>query len=200
MSSKSSIKAPEPGQAPSTVAVGRVLRPHGVRGEVVVEVASDNPERFAVGAELLLMGPGEAGEAAPEAARRRLTIETVRPHRGVLLVGFAGIDDRDEADALRGELAVPGRDVPAPPEGTWYHFQLLGCRVSDRAAGELGEVVDLVEDGGGLLLVVQGRFQGQGRRVPVPFVERFLVRVDPAAREIEVDLPEGLIEACASTS
>jgi 16S rRNA processing protein RimM len=192
MSSKSSTDASEPG----TVAVGRVLRPHGVRGEVVVEVTSDNPERFAVGAELLLMAPGEVGEAAPEAARRRLTIETVRPHRGVLLVGFAGIGDRDEADALRGELAVPGSEVPAPPEGTWYHFQLLGCRVSDRAAGELGEVVDLVEDGGGLLLVVEG----DGRRVPVPFVERFLVRADVEAREIEVDLPEGLIEACASTS
>lgn len=196
MSSKSSINPPEPGQPPATVAVGRVLRPHGVRGEVVVEVLSDNPERFEAGAELLLMAPGEAGEAAPEAARRRLTIETVRPHRGVLLVGFAGVEDRDEADLLRGELAVPGTDVPAPPEGTWYHFQLLGCRVADRAAGELGEVVDLVEDGGGLLLVVAG----EGRRVPVPFVARFLVRVDVAAREIEVDLPEGLIEACASMS
>lgn len=196
MSSKSSIKPPGPGQAPSTVTVGRVLRPHGVRGEVVVEVASDNPERFAPGAELLLMAPGEAGEAAPEAARRRLTIDTVRPHRGVLLIRFEGIGDRDEADELRGELAVPASTVPAPPEGTWYHFQLLGCRVSDRAAGELGEVVDLVEDGGGLLLVVEG----EGRRVPVPFVARFLVRVDVAAREIEVDLPEGLIEACASTS
>jgi ribosomal 30S subunit maturation factor RimM len=57
-------------------------------------------------------------------------------------------------------------------------------------------VVDLVEDGGGLLLVVAG----EGRRVPVPFVERFLVRVDVAARRIEVSLPEGLVEACASTS
>lgn len=179
-----------------TVAVGRVLRPHGVRGEVVVEVASDNPERFVKGAELLLMAPGQAGEASPESARRRLTIDTVRPHRGVLLVGFAGIEDRDAADAVRGELAVPAGEVPEAPEGTWYHFQLLGCRVIDRAAGDLGEVVDLLEDGGGLLLVVAG----EGRRVPVPFVERFLVGVDVAARRIEVALPEGLIEACASTS
>jgi 16S rRNA processing protein RimM len=182
--------------APSTVAVGRVLRPHGIRGEVVVEVMSDVPERFAAGAELLLMAVGQAGEAAPEAARRRLTIKTVRPHRGVLLVRFAGVGDRDEADLLRGELAVPAGEVPEPPAGTWYHFQLLGCRVADREAGELGEVVDLLEDGGGLLLVVEGG----GRRVPVPFVERFLVSVDVAARRIEVALPEGLVEACASTS
>ncbi|HUO86796.1 MAG TPA: ribosome maturation factor RimM [Thermoanaerobaculia bacterium] len=192
MSSKSSTDPSDPG----TVAVGRVLRPHGLRGEVVVEVASDNPERFAVGAELLLMAPGEAGEAAPGAARRRLTVASVREHRGVLLVGFGGVEDRDAADALRGELAVPAGDVPEPPAGSWYHYQLFGCRVTDRANGPLGEVVDLIEDGGGLLLVVEGR----GRRVPVPFVERFLVRVDVEAREIEVALPEGLVETCASTS
>lgn len=192
MSSKSST---EPA-VPATVVVGRALRAHGIRGEVVVEVASDNPERFAAGAELLLMASGEAGEAPPEAARRRLVVETVRPHRGGLLVAFAGVEDRDEADALRGDLAVPGGAVREPPEGTWYHFQLLGCRVIDAAAGDLGEVVDLVEDGGGLMLLVAGG----GRRVPVPFVERFLVRVDVAARRIEVKLPEGLVEACASTS
>ena len=197
MSSKSWIDPPTPPTPPSgTVVVGRVLRPHGIRGEVVVEVASDNPERFVEGAELLLMAPGQGGEAPVEAARRRLTIETVRPHRGVLLVGFAGVEDRDAADAVRGELAVPAGEVPEPPEGTWYHFQLLGCRVVDREAGDLGEVVDLLEDGGGLLLVVAG----EGRRVPVPFVERFLVAVDVAAKRIEVALPEGLIEACASTS
>lgn len=192
MSSKSSTESP----VPATVVVGRALRAHGIRGEVAVEVASDNPERFAVGAELLLMNPGEAGEAPPAAARRRLVVETVRPHRGGLLVGFAGVEGRDEADALRGDLAVPGGAVAAPPEGTWYHFQLLGCRVIDAAAGDLGEVVDLVEDGGGLLLIAAG----EGRRVPVPFVERFLVRIDAAARRIEVALPEGLVEACASTS
>jgi 16S rRNA processing protein RimM len=187
---------PQNPPVPATVVVGRALRAHGIRGEVVVEVASDNPERFAVGAELLLMPPGEAGEAPPEAARRRLVVETARPHRGGLLIGFAGVEGREEADALRGELAVPGDAVPEPPEGTWYHFQLLGCRVVDAVAGDLGEVVDLVEDGGGLLLVVAG----EGRRVPVPFVERFLVRVDVAARRIDVSLPEGLVEACASTS
>lgn len=194
MSSKSSTDPPR--EDPGTVAVGRVLRAHGLRGEVVVEVASDNPERFADGAELLLMAPGQAGEALPEAARRRLVVASSRPHRGALLVAFEGVEDRDAADALRGELAVPAGEVPAPPPGTWYHFQLLGCRVVDAAAGEIGEVVDLIEDGGGLLLVVEGG----GRRVPVPFVERFLVAVDPAARRIEVALPEGLIETCASTS
>jgi 16S rRNA processing protein RimM len=194
MSSKSST---EPGTPAATVLVGRVLRPHGLRGEVVVEVATDNPDRFAVGTTVLWMAAGAAGEAPPDAARERLTVEAVRAHRGVLLVRFQGYADRDAAGGLRSaELAVPAAAVPEPPAGTYYHFQLLGCRVRDEAVGELGEVVDLLEDGGGLLLVVEGG----GRRLPVPFVAAFLRRVDVAAREIEVALPPGLVEACASTS
>jgi len=194
MSSKSST---DPGEDGGTVLVGRVLRPHGLGGEVVVEVATDNPERFAPGAELLWMPGGAAGEAPVAGARRRLVVDSVRPHRGALLIRFDGCRDRDGADELRGaELAVPAGAVPEPPEGTYYHFQLLGCRVRDEEAGELGAVVELLEDGGGLLLVVEGG----GRRLPVPFVASFLRRVDVAGKEIEVALPPGLIEACTSTS
>jgi len=167
-----------------------VLRPHGVRGEVVVESRTDNPERFAPGARLLA-GPDDELEVAES-----------RPHRGALLVRFTGIDDRDAAETLRGrDLAVPEETVPEAPEGTYYHYQLLGCRVRDAAAGELGEVVDVAEDGGGLILVVEGEAPGGGRRrVPVPFVAALLRRVDVGRREIEVELPEGLVEACASRS
>ena len=80
--------------------------------------------------------------------------------------------------------------------GSRCHREQYGCRCRDAAAGDLGEVVDLVEDGGGLLLVVD---DGQ-RRVPVPFVRAFLRRVDPEGREIELELPPGLLEACASRS
>jgi len=167
-----------------------VLRPHGVRGEVVVESRTDNPERFAPGARLLA-GPDDELEVAES-----------RPHRGALLVRFTGIDARDAAETLRGrDLAVPEETVPEAPEGTYYHYQLLGCRVRDAAAGELGEVVDVAEDGGGLILVVEGEAPGGGRRrVPVPFVAALLRRVDVGRREIEVELPEGLVEACASRS
>lgn len=167
-----------------------MLRPHGVRGEVVVESRTDNPERFAPGARLLA-GPDDELEVAES-----------RPHRGALLVRFTGIDARDAAETLRGrDLAVPEETVPEAPEGTYYHYQLLGCRVRDAAAGELGEVVDVAEDGGGLILVVEGEAPGGGRRrVPVPFVAALLRRVDVGRREIEVELPEGLVEACASRS
>lgn len=191
--------------AAGRVLVGRILKPHGVHGEVTVEPLSDRPERLAPGSELELTGPDpdvpRVAEAALESAAAalpaKLTVAASRPHRGRLLVSFEGIADRDAAEPLRGSwLAVELSAVPPPPPGSWYHFQLLGCRCLDRAAGDLGEVVDLVEDGGGLLLVVDDG----SRRVPVPFVEAFLRRVDPAERVIEVDLPPGLIETCTSTS
>lgn len=164
------------------VEVGRILRPHGVRGEVVVEPYSEVEERFECGASLWL-------------GIRSLTVATVRPHRGGLLIQFDGVEDRDAADELRGGVLEIARDaVPEAPEGTWYYFQLAGCRCRDRREGDLGEVVDVVEDGGGILLDVRA----EGRRLLVPFVREFVREVDPEARRVELELPEGLVEACTS--
>lgn len=198
--------APEPveREPAERVLVGRVLRPHGVQGELLVEPLSDLPERLEAGSELAVTGEdpdrppaprSPAAAASPPPAT--VVVAASRPHRGAVLVRFEGIGDRDAAAALRGTwLAVDRASVPPPPEGTWYHFQLVGCRCRDREAGDLGEVVDLIEDGGGVLLMVDdGR-----RRVPVPFVAELLRRVDPDAGVIEVELPPGLIETCASTS
>lgn len=196
MSSKSSRKTttdipPEgSGRAdlPERVAVGRVLRPHGVRGEVVVEVLSDVPDRLA---------PGRRLRASWERKPARIvTVESSRPHKSGALVRFAGAEDRDTAEELRDALLEVDRsEVPDAPEGTYYWYQLLGCRC--RVDGQdLGEVTDLVEDGGGLLLVVSNG----GRQVPIPFVRSFLKVVDVERGRIELDLPEGLLEACASGS
>jgi 16S rRNA processing protein RimM len=191
MSSKSS-KTDNPAKRrpdlPETVSVGRVLRPHGVRGEVVVEVFSDVPGRFDPGSSLLMTRPGRPAE--------RVRVAAGRPHKSGALVLFEGWEDRDRVEELRGAvLEVPLEEVPEPPPGVYYEFQLLGCRC--RAGGEeLGEVVEVLEDGGGLLLVIEGG----GRRVPVPFVKSFLREVDVAAGSIELDLPPGLVETCASKS
>ena len=173
---------------PERVAVGRVLRPHGVRGEVVLQVLSDVPGRLAPGSTVL--GSREGGSAIP------LVVETYRDHKSGAVVRFAGCDDRDRAEELRNLLLEVDRsEVPEAPEGTYYWYQLLGCRCE--AGGEdLGEVVDLLEDGGGLLLVVS---DGE-REVPIPFVQSFLKTVDVERGHIELDLPPGLLEACASGS
>jgi 16S rRNA processing protein RimM len=197
MSSKSSkTESPEAASRerddlPETVAVGRVLRPHGVRGEVVVEVLSDVPGRFQKGSRLLgVRGDGLARQVTP------LIVATSRPHKTGAVVRFEGFADPDQAAVLRGlDLEVPRSEVPKAPSGTYYQYELLGCRCRD-GEGELGRVVEVVEDGGGLMLIVAG----EGRRVPVPFVKEFLRRVDVAAGEIDLALPPGFLDVCASES
>ena len=188
MSSKSSKTESPRNDLPETVTVGRVLRPHGIRGEVAVEVLSDIPGRFEPGSSLLAAREGETPV--------RLKVAAGRPQKAGAVVRFQGFDDRDRAEELRGMwLEVPRSEVPEPEPGTYYHWQLLGCRC--RAGEEdLGTVVELLEDGGGLILICEG----EGRRVPVPFVERFLREVDVVEGRIELDLPPGLLEACASKS
>jgi 16S rRNA processing protein RimM len=166
-----------------------VLRPHGVQGEVVVEVLSDVPDRLAPGRKVW------ATRATRETSQP-LAVESSRWHKSGALVRFAGVEDRDQAAELRDALLEVDRsEVPAAPEGTYYWYQLLGCRCSVHGE-DLGEVTDLVEDGGGLLLVVSNG----GRQVPIPFVRSFLKDVDVERGRIELDLPEGLLEACASGS
>lgn len=161
-----------------------------MRGAVVVEVLSDNPARFAAGSVLEATGP--------DGRTRRLTVESASPFAGGLRVVFAGVAGRDQAEPLRGaRLEVERSAVPPPPAGAHYLFELVGCRAFDRAAGELGTVVDAIEDGGGWLLVVE---RTTGGRLLLPYVERFVTKVDPPAGRIDWELPEGLIEACASGS
>ena len=171
------------------VLVGRVTRPHGVRGEVKVEILSDVPDRFEAGRELLVTASGRPG------ARRR--IASSRMIRGGAIVRFDDCYTREQAESLRGSrLEIRRAEVPAAPAGMYYHFELEGCRCVDAELGELGEVAAVVEDGGGLLLEVAA----DGRTLPVPFVEAFLESVDVDGRQIHLRLPAGLVETCESAS
>jgi 16S rRNA processing protein RimM len=188
MRPRSSQSNPLPAALPDLVDVGRVLRPHGVRGEVLIESWSEHQARFAPGASLLAGG-------------RALALVSSRPHQGRLLARFEGIEDRDQAESLRDAvLQVPRQQVPPATPGAYYHFELVGCTVEDRRRGPLGLVESVVEDGGGVLLRVRVAGAGESPALLLPFVAAFLVVVDVAARRIEVELPEGLIETCASTS
>lgn len=155
---------------------------------MLAAVESDNPERFLPGSELLLAG-------------RKARISKAQQHRSGRILYFEGIDDRDRAEALRGSvLEVDRTAVPPAEEGSYWFFELTGCRCRDRRAGDLGEVVDVLEDGGGLILLARRTAEDGVHEVPIPFVRRYLSRVDIEAGEIEVDLPPGLIEICESVS
>lgn len=174
---------------PSTIVVGRVRKPHGVRGEISIEILSDVPDRFAAGGRLLLR--------CPEARPRPVEVISSRPHGEAQVIRLTGCRTREDAETLRGALLeVERAQVPSAPDGSYYHYQLIGCACIDRTSGALGPVVDVIEDGGGWLLEI-GHSNG---RLLVPFVEAFLVDVDVEGGRIEIDVPAELIELCASTS
>ena len=176
-------------ELPETVLVGRVVKAHGLRGEVVVEELSDVEGRFDGGREVLL--------ARPDGTFDRETILRVGGYKGRLLVRFVGCDDRDRAESFRGrEIHVPREDVPLAPEGEFYYFQLIDCECRDVEAGELGRVQSVIEDGGGLLLEVE---RGGGTLL-IPFVRSYIHRVDVERGKIDLELPPGLLETCESTS
>lgn len=160
-----------------------------MRGELLVEPLSDVPGRLEPGSRLwLVAGSGE---------RRDVEVATSRPHAGGLLLSFRGLGDRDAVEAFRGgRLEVERGSTPPAPEGSYYFFELVGCACVDARQGELGRVVDVTEDGGGLLL----RLRGAAGELLVPFVSAYLVKVDIADRRIDVELPPGLVETCASGS
>jgi len=188
MTSSSSKTDPEP--LPDRVLVGVVSRPHGLRGDVVVEVESDREERFRRGSSL--------AATLPDGRELRLVVAASRDGQRGRLVVFEGHADRDAAERLRGaRLEVARSEVPPAREGEYYHFELVGCRAVDARAGDLGIVVEVEQGAGDLLLVVE---DPDGKRLRLPFVEAFVERVDREARRIDWTLPEGLVEACTSTS
>ena len=167
--------------------VGRIAQAHGITGELVVDVRTDDPEaRFVAGHSLRLKNPRAGTE-------REAVIESVRPHGGRLLVRLAGITDRNGADALRGGLfVVNSADLPPisdPDE--FYDHQLEGLQVRTVDGRRIGTVTEVLHTAGGELLAVRGE---SGAELLVPFVAAIVTSVSLADRVVEIDPPEGLLE------
>jgi 16S rRNA processing protein RimM len=170
-------------QPDDRVVIGRVVKPHGLKGEVVVEVLTDFPERFSEGLRVLLSG------GAFEAREAR--IAAVRPHLGRVLLTFEEISDVSTAETLRNaELSVSAADVAARPPGYVYHWEIEGASVVDAAGRPLGRVAELADAGGRPLLVVE---TARGPR-DVPFASPIVVSVDVAGRRVVLDPPPGLLD------
>jgi len=170
--------------------VGRVAKAHGITGELVVEVRTDDPEqRFASGKRLRLKAPrGEGGRQAPE-----VIVESARPHGARLLVRLRGVADRDSADALRGHLFVVDSAELPPIEDPdeFYDHQLEGLAVRTVDGREVGSVAEVLHTAAGELLSVRA---SEGGEVLVPFVSAIVTSVSLADGVIEIDPPEGLLE------
>lgn len=167
--------------------VGRIGRAHGVRGDVAVDVRTDDPEhRFAVGS-VLDTEPADRGP---------LTVAAARMHSGRLLVSFAGVTDRSGAEALGGLLLVADSATsPAPedPEEYWDH-QLVGLAAVTVAGEPLGPVEEVLHPPGGDLLVVRRADAGE---LLIPFVRAIVPEVDLGGGRLVVDPPPGLLDLAA---
>jgi 16S rRNA processing protein RimM len=171
-----------PGEAELLV-VGRINRPHGVRGAVIVEGISDWPERFRPGARLLL-------EAAPSRFEE-VTVQSCSPHKGGLLMSLSGVADRDSAEGLRGCLLFIPADEAAPLEEKeyWIH-DLIGMSVVNEEGGRLGVVTDYSSGTTQDLLLVE---DNNGKDFAIPFVSEFIKRIDRESSAITVRVIEGLV-------
>jgi 16S rRNA processing protein RimM len=165
------------------IAIGRVIKPHGLSGEVVVEVLTDFPERFSEGLRVFLSG------GALEAREARIV--AVRPHQNRVLLTFEGISDVSTAETLRNvELSVSAEDVSPRPPGYVYHWELEGAAAVDANGNELGRVTGLVDSAGRPLLVLA---TPRGER-EVPFTAPLVVSVDVARKRIVLNPLPGLLD------
>lgn len=169
------------------MAVGRVVRAHGIRGEVTVDVRTDDPAlRFAAGS-VLATDPPEEGP---------LTVEASRWHSGRLLVRFAGIGDRTRAEALRGTWLTVDAGAAVPPVGPdeFHDHQLTGLSVQTTSGTAVGTVTDVLHHGQDLLVIEPPGDAHRRGEILVPFVAAIVVEVDVTAGRMVIDPPPGLLD------
>lgn len=180
-----SDKLPQENQERSYVVVGRVRRPHGIHGELRVDILTDYPERLRRHEYFYLAYPD-----TPDVVQR-YTVESMRPHQGLMLLKLVGCETRDEAELMRDMLVeIPLEDAVPLEEGEYYHFQLIGMRVETKEGQWLGRVAQVVEAGVHDVYVVRGP-RGE---ILVPGVSHVVLKLDVEAQEMVVDLPAGLLK------
>jgi 16S rRNA processing protein RimM len=167
--------------------VGRIAKAHGITGEVVVDIRTDDPAaRFSAGATL-------RGRAARNGPERDFTVESVREHAGRLLIRLAGVADRNAAEALRGTLfLVDSTSLPPiddPDE--FYDHELEGLLVRTVAGADVGVVAEVLHTAAGELLSVKNE---AGAEILVPFVGAIVTSVSREDGVIEIEPPDGLLD------
>ena len=165
------------------IAVARAVKTRGLRGEVVADLLTDFPERFARLEHLMSVGP--------DGSRQSLQVEEQWLQGKRVVLKFAGYDSIEAAKTLIGcELAVPESERVELPANQFYTWELIGCRVETIAGEELGVVRDVRPTGSAEILVIAGRH----RELMVPMAEEICVEIDIERKLIRVDPPEGLLE------
>lgn len=179
---------------PDCAAVARVRRPHGVRGELLIEAMTDEPGAILAPGRRVFQGTHDGALWLDPRTRepRALEVAKLRPVNDGWLLTLVGIADRTEAEKWNGRhLLVPVEELSAPDDGEVFAHELVGMTLVDAASGQpIGPVVEFYELPQGLLL----EFRAGETLASVPFVEEFVLEVDRTQRVIRVTLPDGLIE------
>jgi 16S rRNA processing protein RimM len=163
-----SIPPRSPREEADSVTVGIVLRPHGIRGEVVVEPLSDNENRFKTMDDVRLV--------RPNGSDLKLRVASMFPHKSRLVIQFDGISSIEQAETLRAaELRVPIASLPPLPDGSYYHHELKGLEARVESGAAIGKVVDLWETGATPVLVIH---DAGGRETLLPMVDAFILEVN----------------------
>jgi len=165
------------------VVIGRVVKPQGRHGEVVIERLSDRPGRFPALVRAFVPGPG--GEP------REVRVQSGRPHKNRWVLKLEGVSTIDEAERLRGlELRISEGELDPLPEGSYYHHHLTGLRVVDGGGAALGFVEEVMETGGETKVLV---VRGADGETLLPFASPFVKTVDLAGGRIVVERPEYVV-------
>ncbi|MCU0485003.1 MAG: ribosome maturation factor RimM [Anaerolineales bacterium] len=172
--------AAQPDQ-PAFLAIGKLRRPHGVRGEIIMEILTDFPERLRRGAVLYV---GEAHQP--------VHLTSLRPNDKTLLVSLEGYTTPEAIGAFRNQIVyVTAADRPALPEGEYYHHQLIGLRVVTDDGRQLGVVREILETGANDVLVVR---PNMGAEILLPAIDPVILQVNLEQGEMQVHLLPGLID------
>ena len=168
-----------PDGEPVYLTVGFLRRPHGLRGEIFMDLHTDFPERMKRGRKLLV---GE--DHIP------MTLTGVRPHQAGLLVSFKGIETPEAAGQFRNQwVYIKAEDAPQLPEGRVYQHELFGFKVMDEQGNVLGEVTEILETGANNVYVVRDE---SGRELLLPAIPSVILGLDTERRLMHVHLLEGL--------
>lgn len=166
------------------IVVAHIVKTRGLRGEVVADLRTDFPDRFENLESLI-------GISA-DGIRRSLQIEEQWFHGQRLVLKFAGFESIDEAKALVDyDLAVPVADRVELPAGSFYEWELIGCRVETISGAQVGEVAEVMRTGGVEILKV---IDDAGRDRLIPMASDIVVAIDKEKKLIRIDPPEGLLE------
>jgi 16S rRNA processing protein RimM len=179
-----------PPSEPLFLAVGRVTRPHGLRGEVRVEIHTDSPERFARYKRVYLAPARPERGLLVASEGVAYVLEGHRFHQNAVLLKLKGVDDRTQAEALR-ELWVwiPAADAAPLRDGDLFVHQLMYMRVTTVDGEPLGEIVDVIETGANLVYVVRGP-RGE---ILLPDTDEVVLDIDLEAGQMTVHLIDGLV-------